>query len=175
MNPAACSKAFGPSPETLRSSSRDLEGAIGIPVGDDGAGQFRADAGHVGQQGGRSGVHIHADVVDHALHHPIQRVLEGGLVHIVLVHANADGFGIDLDQFGQRVLGAPGDGDRTADGDVQVGEFLAGQGRGAVDTRAGFVDDQVFDRIGRVRVVNSATSFSVSREAVPLPMVISVT
>ena len=75
-------------------------------------------------------------------------MLEGGLVHIVLVHANADGLGIDLDQFGQRVLGAPGDGNRPADGYIHVREFLASQGRGRIDRGAGFIHDQVFGGFG---------------------------
>ena len=174
MKPAACSKAFGPSPETCAQVSAGTERTVGIPVGDDAGRQFGTDARHMGQQGRAGGVDIHADVVDHAFDHAVQGVAEGSLVHIVLVQADADGLGVDLDQFGQRVLGAAGDGDRAADGHIQVGEFLAGQGRGGIDRRAGFVDDQVFDRLCHARV-SSATSFSVSREAVPLPMVMSVT
>ena len=74
---------------------------------------------------------------------PSSECAERGLIDIVLVHADADGLGIDLDQFGQRVLRAAGNRDCAADGDVEVGELGAGEGGGGVDRCACFVDDQV--------------------------------
>ena len=49
------------------------------------------------------------------------------LIDVVLILADADGFGIDLHQFGQRVLQAAGDGDGAAQRHVHVREFLGGQ------------------------------------------------
>ena len=49
-------------------------------------------------------------------------------------------FGIDLDQFRQRVHEPPPDGDGAPDRHVLVGELLAGHFRGGVDGRAAFVD-----------------------------------
>ena len=48
-----------------------------------------------------------------------------GLVDVVLVLADADRLGVDLHQLGQRILQAPGDRDRAAHGEVEVGELLA--------------------------------------------------
>jgi len=46
----------------------------------------------------------------------------------VLVQTNANRFWVDLDQFGQRILRAPGNADGTADRDIQFGKFGASQG-----------------------------------------------
>ena len=151
------------------------EGAVLVAVSHDLLGQFGADAGDVAQQRRRGGVHIHAHAVDHVLHHAGQGVRsERVLVDIVLVHAHADGAWVDLDQLGQRILHAAGDGDRAADGDIQVGHFGARQRAGGIDGGAGLVGDQVVARRRSSRV-SSAASCSVSREAVPLPMEIRVT
>ena len=56
----------------------------------------------------------------------------------MLVLADADRLGIDLDQFGQGILQAAGDGDGTADGDVEVGKFPGGEFGGGIDRGAGF-------------------------------------
>ncbi len=95
------------------------------------------------EQRGAGGVGIHADAVDHAFDHAVEGVREGGLIHVMLVHADADGFGINLDQLGKRILRAAGDGHRAANGDIEVGKFSAGEGRGRIDRGAGLVDDQV--------------------------------
>ncbi len=58
----------------------------------------------------------------------------------MLVLADADGFGIDLDEFGERVLEAAGDGDGAAHGEVEIGKLLTGDVGGGVDAGAGFVD-----------------------------------
>ena len=111
---------------------------------DDVGRQFGTDTRDMRQQRGAGGVDIHADVVDHAFDHAVEGVREGGLIDIVLIQADADGFGIDLDQFGERVLRAAGNGDRAADGDIEVGEFGAGESGCGIDRCACFVDDQIF-------------------------------
>ncbi len=57
---------------------------------------------------------------------------------VVLVLADADGFRVDLHKFGERILQAPRDGDRTADRDVEIGQFGAGVSGGGIDRRACF-------------------------------------
>jgi hypothetical protein len=123
MKPADWVKALGPSPAHLLERLARGERTVGIAVGDDMLCQLGTDARHVGEQCRAGGVHIHAHGVDHALHHAIQGVGERRLVHIVLVQPHANGPGVDLDQLSQRVLGAAGNGDRPADGNIQVGEF----------------------------------------------------
>ncbi|MGY3191937.1 hypothetical protein ACVIWU_001303 [Bradyrhizobium sp. USDA 4509] len=73
-------------------------------------------------------------------HHGIERAGELGLAEIVLVLADANRLRIDLDQLGQGILQAPRDRDRAANGDVEVGQFVRGEGRGRVDRCAGFGD-----------------------------------
>ena len=80
----------------------------------------------VGEQGRAGSVEVYADVVDDRFDHAIEGMGEGGLVDVVLVKADADGFGVDLDQFGEGVLSAAGDGDRPSNGNIQVGEFGPG-------------------------------------------------
>ena len=67
-------------------------------------------------------------------------VLRRVLVDIVLILADADGFGVELDEFGERVHEAAADGDGAADGEIVVGEFFARDFGGGVDGGAGFVD-----------------------------------
>ena len=43
----------------------------------------------------------------------------------------------------EMILRAAGDGHGAADGDIQIGEFLAGQSGGGINRRASFIDDQV--------------------------------
>jgi hypothetical protein len=65
------------------------------------------------------------------------------LAEIVLVLADANGFRIDLDEFGQRVLQPPGDRDRAAQRHVEVGQFLGGKGRGGIDRSTGLGHDDL--------------------------------
>ena len=65
--------------------------------------------------------------VDAVLDHRIERAGEPGLVDVVLVLADADRLGLDLDQLGQRVLQAARDRDGAAQADVEVGELLGGE------------------------------------------------
>ena len=61
----------------------------------------------------------------------------------MLVLAHADGLGVDLDQFGQRILQTAGNRHSAAQVDVILGEFLGGQFAGGVDRRAGLADDHI--------------------------------
>ena len=144
MKPAACSKALGPSPVTFSKCGAGFEGTVRVAMRDDVGGQFGTDACDVSQQGGAGGVDIHADAVDHAFDHAVEGVRQGSLIDIVLIHAHADGFGIDLDQLSERILRAAGNGYCAANGDIEIGEFGAGEGGCGIDRRARFVDDQIF-------------------------------
>ena len=107
------------------------EGAVLVAVRHDLLGQLGADAGDIGEQGGRGGVDVHADLVDDAFDHAVEAAGQLLLVDVVLVQADADRLGVDLDQLGQRVLDAAGDGDGAAHADVEVGHLGAGQRAGA--------------------------------------------
>jgi hypothetical protein len=58
----------------------------------------------------------------------------------VLVLANADGLGVNLDQFRERLLQAACDGDGSANGQVEVGELLAGAVGSRVNAGPGLTD-----------------------------------
>jgi hypothetical protein len=98
-----------------------------------------------------------------------------GLVHVVLVLADADRLRVDLHQFGERILQAARDRHRPAQRHVELGELARGDLAGRVDRGAGFADDELLHAEFGQRLIRSAASLSVSREAVPLPIEISAT
>ena len=119
------------------------EGAVFFPEGDDVFGCGRGEAGDAPQQGGRGGVDVHADGVDAVLHHRVQGGLQLLFGHVMLVLADADGLRLDLDQLGQRILKAAGDGDRGTEVHVELGKLLRAEGTGGVDRGPGLGDDHI--------------------------------
>ena len=89
-----------------------------------------------GQQRLGGGVQVDADRVHAVLDHGVQRARQLALGDVMLVLADADGLGVDLDQLGQRVLQPPGDRDRAAERDVELGEFGGGVRGGRIDAGA---------------------------------------
>ena len=119
--------------------------ALFAPVIADALRGFGVDAGDVRQQRGRGGIQIGANRRNTAFDHAGQRRVQLFGVHIVLVLAHADGFGVDLDQLGQRVLQAPRNRNRAAQRHVQPGQFLRGQRRRGIDRRARLVGHHIGD------------------------------
>jgi hypothetical protein len=89
----------------------------------------------------------------------------------VLILADADRLGVELHEFGERVHEAAADGDGAADGDVVIGELLAGDLAGGVDRGAG----SLTITMGSRAEPSVRTNASVSRPAVPLPMAMAST
>ncbi len=114
-------------------------------MGDDIFGERAVETGNVLQEFFRGCVDLDADGVYGADDGVIERILEGALIDIVLVLADSDGFRVDFHQFGEGIHEAATDADGTADGEVEVREFLAGDFRGGVNRGAGFVDDDDLD------------------------------
>src|SRR5207237_2174496 len=100
------------------------EAAIVIPKLDDLLRRALLDPGNIPQQRPGSRVEIHTDSIDAAFNCGFERVLQLPLIDIVLILTDADGLGVDLNQFGQRVLETASDGDGAPHGEVQVGELL---------------------------------------------------
>ena len=76
------------------------KGPVCSPVGHDIRRQHRSDAGDVAEQVGARGVELHADAVDAGFDREIEFFPEQALIDVVLVLADAEGFRVDLDQFG---------------------------------------------------------------------------
>ena len=94
----------------------------------------------------------------------------------MLILADADGFGINLDQFGERILQAARDGDGSANGEIEIGKLLARNVGSGVDAGAGLADRDGKDAIEAfARAACRGRRRSVSREAVPLPMAMART
>ena len=153
-----------------------LERAVGIAMGDDVLRQCRIQAGDARQQGHRGGVYIDADGVHAVFHHRVQAAGQFQLRHVMLVLADADGFRVDLHQFGQRVLQAAGNGHSATQGYVEVGEFLGSQLGGRVHRGAGLRHHdfgqlqarQLFDQVGGQLVGLAAGGAVADRDQVDL-------
>ncbi len=116
------------------------EGALLVAARDDGGGGGGVEAGDVGEELLGGGVELDADAVHAGDDGIVEGAFEAGLVHVMLVLADTDGFGVEFNEFGEGVHEAAADGDGAADGEVVVGEFFAGDLGGGVDGGAGFVD-----------------------------------
>ena len=132
-----------------------LEAAVFIAELDDLLGDAFGEAGDLFEQRGGGGVEVDADAVDAAFNGLFETLLEAALVDVVLVLANADGFGVDFDEFGEGILETAGNGDGAADGEVKIGELLPGDVGGGIDGGSGFGDDDTegaevggFDDVG---------------------------
>ena len=90
----------------------------------------------------RGGIEVDAYEVHATLNGLVQRVLELGLVNVVLILSNADALGVNLHQFRQRVHQSSSDAHGTAHRDVLVREFVAGYLRSTIDRSAVFADDE---------------------------------
>ena len=138
-----------------------FEGAVLVAKFDDALRGAGVEAGDIAEEMGAGGVEFHADMVHARDDSVIERALEGGLVDIVLVLADADGFGVDFDEFGERVHEAASNGNGTAHREVEIREFLAGDFRGGVDRRAGFAHDD--NRDGRRQAEGANEGFGFAR------------
>ena len=95
------------------------------------------------EQGGGGGIDFNAREVDAGDDHAIEHVRQLFLVYVVLVETDADGFGVDFDQFGQGVLQAARNRDGAALCGIQRGKFLACCFGGRIDRCTRLVDDHV--------------------------------
>ena len=77
-----------------------------------------------------------------------------GLVHVVLVLADADRLRFDLHQLRQRVLQPPRDRHCAAQAHVELGQFLARKFARRVDRRTGLADHHLLDVRARSELLN---------------------
>ena len=142
-----------------------------LPVGHDVLGHGRGDARHPPQQGTAEAVFKSTPTpLTQSSTTPSRASSRLRLGHIVLVLPHADGLGVDLHQLRQGVLEPPGDGNRRAQGHVEVRELLGAQLGGGVDRGPRLADHHVGNGLCRTSLMSSATNSSDSRLAVPLPM-----
>ena len=62
---------------------------------------------------------------------------------VMLILADADRLGVDLHELGERILQAPRNRHGSAQGNVELRQFLRRKGGGRIDGRAGFGDDNL--------------------------------
>ena len=109
-----------------------------------------AEAGDVGEEVLGGGVQLDADGIHAALDGVIERGFQSALIDIVLVLADADGLGVDLHQFRERIHEAASDRNGAAHGDILVGEFLASGLGGGIDRGAALVHHDDLDGGGQL-------------------------
>jgi hypothetical protein len=101
----------GPRPEA-RNGEQVLAAAerpVGVGVDVDRLGDRRPEARDMGEQRRRGHVEVDADRVHRVFDDGLKGAAEAGLVDVVLVLADADRLGLDLDELGERVLQAARD------------------------------------------------------------------
>ena len=103
------------------------------------------DAGDVAKERERGGVEIDTYTVHAVFDGAFERFVEITLIDVVLILADADGFGINFDEFGERILQATRDGDGAADSEIEIWEFLPGHLRRGIDRCAGLIHDNAED------------------------------
>ncbi len=153
--PAACSKVLGPKPHTSSSAKRSLKRPLASRCENDVAGQPLGEAGNPPQERRRRGVELAADPVDHRFDRQVELGGQALLVDVVLVLADAERFGLDLDQLGERILEPPGDRHRAAQRNVELGQLLARHLGRRIDRGAGFRHDG-HDRLFHAGVAHGA-------------------
>lgn len=100
-------------------------------------------AGDVLEQTQAGDVQIHADEADALADDLVERFIQHLLVHVVLVHADAQVLRVDLDELAEWIEQASGDGNGADEGDVELGKFAFGQLAARVDGRALFGHDAI--------------------------------
>ena len=90
-----------------------LETAVFIAVGDDIFCRGGIDACDMAQQCRRGSVQINAYMVDGRFNRSIECAGKFSLIDIMLILSDADGLRVNLDEFSQGILYAPGNGNRT--------------------------------------------------------------
>ncbi len=116
---------------------------IAIAMFDDSFRQCWPNAGDVGQQGRTGHINVDTDTIYTRFHDVVQRLLQLRLIDVVLILPDADGLGIDFDQFRQRVLQSVSNADCPANGDIQFRIFADCQFTGRVHRGARFADDDL--------------------------------
>ncbi len=104
-------------------AARDLAG--GLAVGHDLFRERPVDSRHVLKQREARGIQVHADIVDDRADDLVEHFREFFLVHVVLIEAYSDRLRIDFDELRQGILEAAADGNSSADGQIELREFLA--------------------------------------------------
>ena len=100
-------ESLGPEPRHLLETRTAAKSTVLLTVSDNAARQSFAGAGDSRQQRRGRRVDVNPDGVDAILDHRIERTRKFVFAEIVLILADADRLGINLDQFGQRVLKPP--------------------------------------------------------------------
>jgi hypothetical protein len=145
-----------PDPLDLHQLLAVVVGTVLRPVVDHPTRRELVQARDVAQERDAGRVEVDPHEVDAAGDDRLERLLELLGIDVVLVEADADVLGLDLDQLGERVLEPPADRDRAAERGVVLGELLAADRAGRVDAGAGLVDDDVGELreagVGRMRL-----------------------
>ena len=141
----ALGKGCGAEARHLQKLLPFLEGAVLVPIGDDVLRNAGIDARDMAQQLARRRIEVNAHMVHGGLNGGVEGMRKLRLIDVVLVLPDADGLRVNLDEFGERVLHAACNGNRTSNRYVILRQFLFRQLRGGINGGARLVRDQVMD------------------------------
>lgn len=117
-------KGFGSQARNFVQFFSGGESTVFVAVGHDIVCQGGGHSGNSGKKWCGCGVEVNSDCVYCVFDDTIKGFGKCNLVDIVLVLADSDGFGLNLDELRQWILESPRDRNCTAEGDVHVGEFF---------------------------------------------------
>ena len=100
-------------------------------------------ARNVPQQGNAGGIEVNSHEVDTTANDRFECFLELLGIDVMLVEADADVLGLDLDEFGERILKSAADRDGAPEGGVEFRQLVAAHLAGRVNARARLVDDHI--------------------------------
>ena len=138
-------KRFRPDARHLFQRSARRVRPVCLAVGDNIFRRRVVEPGDIGKERRRRRVQIDADRVYTVLHHAAERFIQPRRGHIVLVLPDADALRLDLHKLGQRVLQPPRDGNRGAQRNIVIREFLRAEPGRRIDARPRLVHDHVGD------------------------------
>ena len=139
-------KCLGPEFRHLQQFLTVLKTAVGFAVFHDVLCQRLGDTGDIGKERCGCRIQIHTHTVYAALYNTGQRRIQFLLVHIVLVLPYADGLGIDLDQFCQRILQAARNGCCAALSHIKLRKLFRRQFASRIYGCSRFIHDHIGNR-----------------------------
>ena len=113
--------------------STSFERTVLITIGNDVRGDTGVESSDVSEQLARGCVYFHTDAVHTTNHRIIEAGFQEILIHVVLILADSDTFGIELNQLSKWVHESTTNGNSTTDGDIFIGKFFTGDFTSRVD------------------------------------------
>ena len=143
-------KGLGAEAADVQEFLAGFERAACIAMGDEAGCGAAVQTGNIREKVAGGGVQLHAHFIHAGDDDIVEGALERGLIDIMLVLADADRFRIELHKFRKRIHETAANGDGATDGQIKIGELLAGDLAGRVDRGTALADDNDLEGGGKV-------------------------